>query len=59
MTTTWQQAILTHFKPKKERMLLVVDPDNLLRDDALLADIQNSNYDIMELADEVTFRNTF
>ncbi len=59
MAPTWQQAILAHFKPKKERMLLVVDPDNLLRDDALLAEIQNSNYDILELADEVTFRNTF
>lgn len=59
MIITWQQAILKHFKPKKEPMLLVVDPDNLLRDDALLADIQNSNYDLLELADEVTFRNTF
>ncbi|MCB0191473.1 MAG: BREX-3 system phosphatase PglZ [Anaerolineae bacterium] len=59
MPYTWQQNILAHFKPKKAPMLLVVDPDNLLRDDALLADIQNSNYDILELADEVTFRNIF
>ncbi len=59
MPHTWQQAILAHFHPKKESMLLVVDPDSLLRDDALLADIQNSNYDILELADEITFRNTF
>ncbi len=46
MITSWQQAILAHFKPKQEQMLLVIDPDNLLRDDALLAEIQNSNYDI-------------
>ncbi|MCL4298456.1 MAG: BREX-3 system phosphatase PglZ [Anaerolineae bacterium] len=59
MSTTWQQAILAHFQPKRERMLLVIDPDNLLRDDALLAEIQNSNYDILELDDEVTFRNKF
>ena len=59
MTTTWQQAILAHFQPKRERMLLVIDPDNLLRDDALLAEIQNSNYDLLELEDEVTFRNKF
>jgi hypothetical protein len=40
-------------------MLLVIDPDKLLRDDALLAEIQNSNYDLLELEDEVTFRNKF
>ena len=32
---------------------LVVDTDNLMRDEALLAEIQNSNYDVLELADEV------
>jgi len=62
MTTSgqsWQQAILAHFTPKRESMLLAIDPDNLLRDDALLADIQNSNYDVLELADEVAFRDAF
>jgi hypothetical protein len=33
----WHQAILANFGPKKEQVLLVIDPDNLLRDDALLA----------------------
>jgi len=56
---TWRQVILAHFIPKKEQMLLVIDPDNLMRDDALLAEIQNRNYDVLELADEVTFRNHF
>jgi hypothetical protein len=55
----WQDAILANFTPKREPMLLVVDPDNLLRDDALLAEIQNQNYDVLELQDEVTFRNHF
>ena len=40
-------------------MLLVIDPDNLMRDDALLAEVQNSNYDVIELADEVSFRFHF
>lgn len=56
---SWQQAILAHFTPKRESMLLAIDPDNLLRDDALLAAIQNSNYDVLELGDEVTFRDAF
>jgi hypothetical protein len=56
---TWQQAILSHFTPKRERMLLVIDPDNLMRDDALLAEVQNSNYDVLELDDEVSFRYMF
>lgn len=56
---TWQKAILAHFTPKRERMLLVIDPDNLMRDDALLAQVQNSNYDVLELDDEVSFRYTF
>ena len=55
----WQQAIMDHFAPKRERMLLVIDPDNLMRDDVLLSQVQNSNYDILELEDEVSFRNSF
>ena len=58
-TDTWQDAILAHFTPKRASMLLAIDPDNLLRDDVLLASIQNSNYDVLELADEVAFRDTF
>ena len=56
---TWQKAILDHFTPKRERMLLVIDPDNLMRDDTLLAEIQNRNYDVLELSDEVSFRAAF
>jgi len=55
----WQDAVLAHFTPKRERMLLVIDPDNLLRDEALLAEIQNSHYDVLELEDEVSFRHLF
>ncbi len=58
-TKTWQGAILAHFTPKRERMLLVIDPDNLMHDDALLAQVQNNNYDVLELADEVSFRAAF
>jgi len=45
--------------PQAEQLLVVIDPDNLLQDDALLAEIQNSNYDVLELEDEVSFRNRF
>ena len=56
---TWQASILAQFQPKRESMLVVIDPDNLLQDEALLAEIQNSSYDILQLEDEVTFRNRF
>ncbi|MEW6402557.1 MAG: BREX-3 system phosphatase PglZ [Chloroflexota bacterium] len=56
---SWQATILAHFTPKREQLLVVIDPDNLLQDDALLAEIQNSNYDVLELEDEVSFRNRF
>jgi hypothetical protein len=56
---SWQQAVLAHFTPKRESMLLAIDPDGLLRDDVLLAAIQNANYDVLELANEVAFRNIF
>lgn len=55
----WQDAILANFTTKSEPMLLVIDPDNLLRDDALLAEIQNRNFDVLELQEEVEFRNRF
>lgn len=56
--SSWQASILASFKPK-EPMLVVIDPDNLLTDESLLAEIQNSSYDILQLEDEVTFRNQF
>lgn len=56
---TWQEVILNQFRPKKESMLVVIDPDMLLADETLLAEIQNSSYDILKLEDEVTFRNRF
>jgi hypothetical protein len=56
---TWQSSILAKFQPKRESMLVVIDPDNLLQNEALLAEIQNSSYDILQLEDEVTFRNRF
>jgi hypothetical protein len=55
----WQESILSRFTPKRERLILVIDPDNLLRDATLLAEIQNSNYDVIELEDEVLFRSKF
>lgn len=56
---TWQNSILALFQPKKEPMIVVIDPDNLLLDETLLAEIQNSSYDILKLEDEVAFRNRF
>lgn len=56
---TWQNSILSLFQPKKEAMIVVIDPDNLLLDETLLAEIQNSSYDILKLEDEVAFRNRF
>ena len=56
---TWQNSILALFQPKKEAMIVVIDPDNLLLDETLLAEIQNSSYDILKLEDEVAFRNRF
>lgn len=58
-TKTWQASILAKFQPKRENMLVVIDPDNLLQNEALLAEIQNSSYDILQLEDEVAFRNRF
>jgi hypothetical protein len=55
---TWQTQLLASFQPK-EFMLVVIDPDNLLTDESLLAEIQNSSYDILQLEDEITFRNRF
>lgn len=55
---TWQAQLLAAFSPK-EFMLVVIDPDNLLTDESLLAEIQNSSYDILQLEDEVSFRNRF
>ena len=58
-TQTWQNSILALFQPKKEALIVVIDPDNLLLDETLLAEIQNSSYDILKLEDEVAFRNRF
>jgi hypothetical protein len=56
---TWQEAVLAHFTPKRERLLLAVDPDNLLGDETILAEIQNRNYDVLPLNNDVDFRLPF
>lgn len=57
----WQDAILQQFVPKTNhrQMILVIDPDNLMQDDSLLALLLAQNYDILPLSDEVEFRHTF
>ncbi len=55
----WRQHLLSHFDHKDSALLLVIDPDDLLCDDALLAEIENRNFDVLELQEEVAFRNQF
>jgi hypothetical protein len=61
MTGRWQDAILAKFVPKSDerQSILAIDPDGLMQDDTLIAELLAGNYDILPLHDEVDFRLAF
>jgi len=57
--TRWQDIILGQFGHEQNQSVVVVDPDRLMQDDALISELQARRYDILNFTSEIAFRNEF
>lgn len=55
----WQDVILQQFGHEQSQSVVVVDPDHLMQDSALISELQAGNYDILNFTTEIAFRNDF
>lgn len=55
----WQDLILQRFGHEQHQSVVVVDPDRLMQDDALISELQARRYDILNFTSEIAFRNEF
>jgi hypothetical protein len=55
----WQDIILGQFGHEQNQSVVVVDPDRLMQDDALISELQARRYDILNFTSEIAFRNEF
>lgn len=57
--SSWRDQILKDFTPKVERLTLVADPDGLLLEEGILADIRERGFDLIPYEDHVAFRYAY
>ena len=57
--SSWRNHILREFTPKVARLTLVADPDGLLLEEGLLADIRERGFELIPFEDHVAFRYAY
>lgn len=55
----WRQTILQHFKKDISRLTLVSDPDGLLTEERMLAEIKQRGFDLIPFEDSIAFRYAY
>ena len=55
----WRQTILKHFKKDINRLTLVSDPDGLLTEERMLAEIKQRGFDLIPFEDSIAFRYAY
>lgn len=55
----WRQQILKHFKKEIRRLTLVSDPDGLLTEELMLAEIKQRGFDLIPFEDSIAFRYAY
>ncbi len=56
---SWREMLLQHFKSGNTRLTVVSDPDGLLTEEGILAEIKDRGFDVIPLADPVAFRYVY
>ena len=57
--SSWRDQILKEFTPKVARLTLVADPDGLLLEEGILADIRKRGFELIPFEDHVAFRYAY
>lgn len=55
----WQDRVLRDFVPDLARLWIAADPDNVLLDESLLAELRQRGFDVLLFEDSVAFRAEF
>ncbi len=54
--SSWRDVILKEFAPKVARLTLVADPDGLLLEEGILADVRDRGFELIPFEDHIAFR---
>lgn len=57
--SNWRDQILREFTPKVARLTLVADPDGLLLEEGVLADIHERGFELIPFEDHIAFRYAY
>ena len=57
--SNWREEILKEFTPNVARLTLVADPDGLLMEEDILADIRARGFELIPFEDHITFRYAY
>lgn len=56
MNKNWRQKVLEHFQAPFYPITLVIDPDSLLQDEAIISQLQKLGIEVVEFQDRAVFR---
>ena len=57
--SAWQDRVLRDFVPDLARLWIAADPDNVLLDESLLADLRQRGFEVIPFEDSIAFRAEF
>ncbi|AEH61151.1 PglZ domain protein [Methanosalsum zhilinae DSM 4017] len=56
---TWRDSILNEFVPNISKVIIVIDPDDLLTEEKLSLELKNRGFDLIDFKDSVEFRYAY
>jgi hypothetical protein len=59
MTPDWRAKILQHFTPRISKLTLAADPDGILLEEGILADIRARGFELLTFDDHIAFRYAY
>ncbi len=55
----WRAKILQHFTPQISKLTLAADPDGILLEEGILAEIRAKGFDLLPFDDHIAFRYAY
>jgi len=55
----WREKILQHFTPQISKLTLAADPDGILLEEGILADIRTRGFELLTFDDHIAFRYAY
>jgi hypothetical protein len=52
----WRQKVLENFNLEMHKLILVADPDGILKEESILGYLNSNDFEVLEYSDPVAFR---